>query len=99
MTTGFHSWTPFIVWGISRSFLSQVRLPKISGEETHKQGVTMGRCCGDGGREKPRADTEHKGRQRNGELREDCHGAPRESLEPPMCWEIDDFQNIVAEAL
>lgn len=57
---------------ISRSFLNQVRLPKISGEETHEEGVTVGKRRGDGGREKPRANTEHKGRQTNGELGEEC---------------------------
>lgn len=103
MTTGVHLWTPSTVLGRNfvagyfQKLLKSGALAKnLRRGDPRTRGHT-GKCCGDGGTEKPRANTEHEGRQRNGELRAECH---RASLEPPVCSEInEDFQNVVAGAL
>lgn len=88
MTAGFHSWTPHIVWwcsfvvGYFQSFLNSGALANNLRRGVPKISVQSRQTLWCWGQKKAQRKHYHKGRQRNGELREG-HGVHKESLESP----------------
>lgn len=95
MTTGFPSWTPWSVWGmilwlgVSRAFLHQVHLPKVT-----SKGSKVGTHWADTGGGQPGANAEQRGHKEMVNSGKNVAGP--ESLHPPRRPEL---QHAVAVAL